>query len=166
MRPNPPQKGLGGAPRFAGCRPYAQLPVQFSVQRRDRSGTWSETGFLAERGSDPRAAVAQALVQALEGAATVLAYNVGFEKSVIVALAEAVPEHRAALQSLVPRLEDLLPVVALTLLAGLGGARCGRSVLFALPPSIRTQLLTVPRQTLALPSGLTSPATKTTFGSV
>ena len=29
--------------------------------------------------------------------------------------------------------EDLLPVVALTLLAGLRGAQCGRWVLFALP---------------------------------
>jgi len=31
--------------------------------------------------------------------------------------------------------EDLLPVLALTLLAGLRGARCGRWVLFALPPA-------------------------------
>jgi len=98
-------------PRFAGCHPYAQLPVQFSVQRRGRSGSWEEYGYLARRGDDPRPELAEALVRAVEGAATVLAYNVGFEKSVIVALADAVPAHRAALQAIVPKLDDLLPVV-------------------------------------------------------
>lgn len=98
-------------PRFAGCHPYAQLPVQFSVQRRGRSGAWEESGYLAQRGGDPRPELAIALVRAVEGAETVLAYNVGFEKSVIVALAEAVPAHRAALLAIVPRLQDLLPVV-------------------------------------------------------
>ena len=98
-------------PRFPGCHPYAQLPVQFSVQRRGRSGAWEEYGYLAERGGDPRPALAAALVHAVEGAATVLAYNVSFEKSIIVALADAVPEHRVALQALVPKLEDLLPIV-------------------------------------------------------
>lgn len=98
-------------PRYDGCHPYAQLPVQFSVQRRGRSGAWEEQGYLASRGGDPRPALAEALVRALEGAATVLAYNVSFEKGVIVALASAVPAHRAALHALVPRLQDLLPVV-------------------------------------------------------
>jgi urease accessory protein len=56
--------------------------------------------------------------------------------------------------------EDLLPVVALTLLAGLRGARCGRWVLFALPAAwlvgMTVGLGLVPHESVAwLTCGLT-----------
>lgn len=101
---NPP------VPAWPGCSPYTQVPVQFSVRRRD-GGAWRETGWLAPRGEDPRPACAEALLAACEGAATVLAYNAGFEKTCIAHLARAVPERAGALLDLAGRLADLLPVV-------------------------------------------------------
>ena len=97
-------------PAWDGCSPYTQVPVQFSVQRRER-GAWHEQGWIATRGEDPRPACAEALLEACEGAATVLAYNAGFEKTCIAHLARAVPERAGALLDLTGRLADLLPVV-------------------------------------------------------
>lgn len=97
-------------PRWPGCSPYTQVPVQFSVQRLER-GRWRETGWIAPRGGDPRAACADALLEACDGAATVLAYNAGFEKSCLGHLERAVPARTAELRALAGRLDDLLPVV-------------------------------------------------------
>ena len=97
-------------PAWPGCSPFTQVPVQFSVQR-ETAGEWRETGWLANRGEDPRPACAEALLAACEGAATVLAYNAGVEKTCLAHLARAVPERAGALLGLADRLEDLLPVV-------------------------------------------------------
>lgn len=97
-------------PRWPGCSPFAQVPVQFSVQRR-RGGGWSETGWIATRGEDPRTACADAVLAACEGTGTVLAYNVGFERTCLSHLAAAAPERAAELRELSERLADLLPVV-------------------------------------------------------
>lgn len=97
-------------PRWPGCSPFAQVPVQFSVQRRRAAG-WSETGWIAPRGVDPRPACADAVLAACEGAGTVLAYNVSFERTCLSHLAAAAPERAAELRELSDRLADLLPVV-------------------------------------------------------
>lgn len=97
-------------PVWDGCRPFTQVPVQFSVQRRERDG-WRESGWIAPRGGDPRPGCAEALLAACEGARTVLAYNVSFERTAIRHLAAAVPARGAALLALADRLADLLPVV-------------------------------------------------------
>lgn len=101
---NPP------VPCWPGCSPYTQVPVQFSVQRQ-RGGTWRETGWIAARGEDPRPACAEALLAACAGAATVLAYNAGFERACLGHLAAAVPARAVELRALSARLADLLPVV-------------------------------------------------------
>jgi hypothetical protein len=97
-------------PHWPGCSPYTQVPVQFSVQRR-RGGEWSESGWIAPRGEDPRPECADAVLAACEGAATVLAYNVGFERGCLAHLALAAPARAAELRELSDRLADLLPVV-------------------------------------------------------
>lgn len=97
-------------PCWPGCSPFTQVPVQFSVQRQER-GAWRESGWIAERGADPRPACAAALLAACEGAASVLAYNVAFERGCVRHLAEAVPGRAAELRALADRLADLLPVV-------------------------------------------------------
>lgn len=97
-------------PRWPGCSPFAQVPVQFSVQRR-RGDAWLETGWIAARGEDPRPACADAVLAACEGAGTVLAYYMGFERRCLSDLALAAPERAAELRELSDRLADLLPVV-------------------------------------------------------
>ena len=97
-------------PVWPGCGPYTQVPVQFSVHWT--GGTDNTTrAYLASAGDDPRPAIAAALVRACEGAETIVAYNVSFERGCIEKLAEAVPEHRAALEAINARLVDLLPIV-------------------------------------------------------
>jgi hypothetical protein len=55
--------------------------------------------------------VAEALLGALRGAATVLAWNAPFEKECLGILAESHPEHAPALLQARDEVEDLLPVV-------------------------------------------------------
>ena len=67
--------------------------------------------FLAEGPSDPRPAIAQAVVSACAGARTVVAYNASFEKGRLLHLADNVPSLRTALLDVAHRLVDLLPIV-------------------------------------------------------
>jgi hypothetical protein len=74
-------------------------------------GTVSHDHFLAEGQGDPRPAVARALVDALEGAATILAWHASVERGCLTELAEASPEHAPALLEARNKTEDLLVVV-------------------------------------------------------
>ncbi len=109
-------------PVWDGCSPFGQVPVQFSVHSLLEDGTVTHHGFLAEAVADvasplrqahpdPRPQLAAALVPALEGAATILAWNASFEKRCLRMLAEASPEHAQALLSACDKVQDLLPVV-------------------------------------------------------
>ena len=77
----------------------------------DGDGRLTHHEHLAERGSDPRPAMAEAVVAACRGAKTVLAYNAPFERRCLEHLAAAVPAQAEALRDVVRRLQDLLPVV-------------------------------------------------------
>jgi hypothetical protein len=98
-------------PVWRGCGPYQPVPVQMSCHRVDARGRVSHQAFLAEGPGDPRRAVAEAVVEACEGAATVVAYNAGFERGCLERLAAAVPSLRRPLRSVARRLVDLLPIV-------------------------------------------------------
>jgi hypothetical protein len=67
--------------------------------------------FLAEGASDPRPALAQAIIHASQSAQTILAYNAGFERCCIENIAQAVPSCRVELLAVAARLVDLLPIV-------------------------------------------------------
>ncbi len=98
-------------PIWKGCSPFGKVPVQFSVHMLAQDGQVSHRAHLADGEGDPRPGVAAALVGALDGAATVLAWHAPFEKQCIGNLAEARPEHSAALLRARDKVEDLLPVV-------------------------------------------------------
>jgi hypothetical protein len=97
-------------PVWPGCAPYTHVPVQFSAQWTGAADN-SMREYLAVPGEDPRPALAAALVRECAGAETVVAYFASFEKGCIERLAEAVPEHAAALQRINDRIVDLLPIV-------------------------------------------------------
>lgn len=97
-------------PRWLGMRPYQQVPFQFSLHLEQADGTITHHEFLRCDGSDPRGPCAQALVDAIPAGATVIAYNAGFERGVLRALAGHVPEHSAELLAMAERTVDLLPV--------------------------------------------------------
>jgi hypothetical protein len=96
-------------PRWVGTRPYQQVPFQFSAHLDRGPGDLEHVEFLSTNGDDPRPACATALAS-LPAEGAVIAWNASFERTVLLGLAEHVPELAVALRSLAARLVDLLPV--------------------------------------------------------
>jgi hypothetical protein len=67
--------------------------------------------WLADGPDDCRPAMARALVEALEGVDTVVAYNMAFEKKCLDIIAAGAPNHAKAVEAIKSKLGDLLPVV-------------------------------------------------------
>src|SRR5437763_3814216 len=101
------------SPRWPGCRPWQQVPVQFSahVEEGGRGGGLVHHEWIAEGPGDPRPALAEALVEACEGARKVVAYHASFERECLKQLREAVPLFAKQLERIEKRLVDLLPVI-------------------------------------------------------
>lgn len=97
-------------PRWIGTQPFQQVPFQFSLHLEQADGSISHHEYLCCDGSDPRKGCAQALVAAIPVDATLIAYNAGFERSVLRRLARDVPDHAAPLLAMAERTVDLQPV--------------------------------------------------------
>lgn len=97
-------------PRWVGTRPFEQVPFQYSAHVEQADGSVSHQAFLSLGGDDPRRACAESLAT-LPSDGAVIAWNAGFERSVLTALAGLFPDLAPALFSLAARLVDLLPVV-------------------------------------------------------
>ncbi|HWZ27844.1 MAG TPA: DUF2779 domain-containing protein [Gemmatimonadales bacterium] len=98
-------------PRFDGCRPWDQMPVQFSAHVARPDGTYAHHEWLADGARDPRTPLARAVVQACRGVDKVVAYYAGFERECLRHLARAVPDQADALEAIAERLLDLLPTI-------------------------------------------------------
>src|SRR5438094_41620 len=98
-------------PRWPGCRPWQQVPVQFSVHAEERGRGLIHHEWIADGPGDPRPALAEALVEACAGARRVVAYYASFERECIRQLREAVPQLGRGLERIERRLVDLLPTV-------------------------------------------------------
>lgn len=98
-------------PRWPGCRPYDQIPVQLSCHIVDENGEERHVAWLFEGTGDPRPAAARAIIDACAGARVVTAYSSTFERSCIRLVADACPEDAVALRAIADRIVDLLPVV-------------------------------------------------------
>ncbi len=97
-------------PRFDGMRPYDKYPFQFSCHVVDRDGGVTHREYLHEDESDPRHPLTEALIDAVGNKGTVVAYNAPFEKGVLNALGEWLPEYAEPLGSIADRLWDQLLV--------------------------------------------------------
>ncbi|WP_104625510.1 DUF2779 domain-containing protein [Helicobacter felis] len=75
-------------PPFDGVKPYEQIPFQYSIHIEHEDGRIEHKEFLADCGTDGRLELAQKLVADIPKNACVLAYNSGFEKSVLKGLAD------------------------------------------------------------------------------
>jgi len=98
-------------PRWPGCRPWQQVPVQFSVHVEERDRGLVHHQWIADGSEDPRPALAEALVEACAGARKVVAYHASFERECIKRLREGVPHLAKELERIEKRLVDLLPVI-------------------------------------------------------
>ncbi|GIT98799.1 DUF2779 domain-containing protein [Sulfurovum sp. TSL1] len=75
-------------PQWRGISPFMQIPFQYSLHIEHENGRLEHCEFLAGDGSDPRMLLALKLCEDIPVDATVLAYNMSFEKGVIRKLAQ------------------------------------------------------------------------------
>jgi predicted RecB family nuclease len=125
-------------PAWDGCHPYDSVPVQFSCHVEDAAGTLRHQEWLADGAGDPRPALAEALVRALRGAKTIVAYNAGFELGCIQDLRVEVRDFDGELARAQRRVVDLLPIVREHVYhPDFGGSFSLKHVAPALVPSLR-----------------------------
>ena len=97
-------------PRFAGMRPYDSVPFLFSVHTERDGAPPDHTDYLHERVDDPRALLADHLIEALGSSGSICTYS-SYERGVLRSLGEALPERSQELAAISERLFDLLPIV-------------------------------------------------------
>jgi hypothetical protein len=99
-------------PRFAGMRPYDQIPFQWSVHMMREPGAEAEHHeFLAMDTSDPRPEFITSLCNALGESGSLVVYSQQFESQRLSELATCLPEFAERIESIRSRLWDLLPVI-------------------------------------------------------
>ena len=98
-------------PAYDGYSPYQRMPIQFSLHYIEKeSGPLLHTDYVHLENSDPSDVVAEKLVADIDPKGTVLAWNVGFERSVMNELAERVPTHAIALRRICDQMQDLMDI--------------------------------------------------------
>ena len=97
-------------PRWAGTRPYQQIPFQWSCHIDRGDGAPEHRGFLDLTGDAPMRTFAESMLAVLGDVGSILVYNAGFESTRIRELAEMLPDLAPELGLLLPRIVDLLPI--------------------------------------------------------
>lgn len=96
-------------PSFDNQKPYEQMASQFSLHWIEApNGHLKHTEFLGETDADPRRQIAERLCQDIPVGACVLAWNMGFEKGRIRAMAELFPDLASRLMSIRGNVRDLM----------------------------------------------------------
>jgi hypothetical protein len=98
-----------GIPPFDGTRPYQQIPFQFSVHIVETPGAAARhRSFLSLEPFDPREAFLRALREAIGPEGSLVAWNQSFEKGVLGALANFLPENQTWVNDANGRFIDLM----------------------------------------------------------
>lgn len=98
-------------PAYDGYSPYQRMPIQFSLHYIEKEGgPLLHTDYVHLENSDPSGAVAEKLVAGINPRGTVLAWNVGFERSVTNELAERISTHAIALRRICGQMQDLMDI--------------------------------------------------------
>jgi hypothetical protein len=95
-------------PEWEGCRPYEQIPFQYSLHIEHEDGTLEHKEFLAKEGTDPRRALAESLCNDIPKDICGLAYNMSFERRVIYGLAQLYPDLSEHLLNIRENMHDLM----------------------------------------------------------
>lgn len=126
-------------PLWESSSPYDQIPFQYSLHvLRQWGSTPEHSGFLAQPGPDPRAALLESLLPATAGSGSILAYHMPFELGVMRSLAESLPGYRPEIEARLPRMDDLIrPFRAWQYwIPAMGGSFSIKSVAPALAPEL------------------------------
>jgi hypothetical protein len=105
---------MPGLPIFAGTRPWQQIPFQWSLHVQEADDSVRHAEFIEADGSDPRRAFAEALIEAVGDAGSVVVYNKGMESTRLRELARDLPDLAGSLLAIDARIVDLLPIVRQT----------------------------------------------------
>lgn len=98
-------------PRYPETRPYQQIPFQFSCHiQKNKNPNLDHHEYLHTENSDPRESIARALIASLPERGSVIAYNMAFEKQVLITLANQFPKYSKSLRDFASRLVDPLPI--------------------------------------------------------
>jgi hypothetical protein len=97
-------------PIWAGTRPYAAVPVQWSCHIEEAAGDMRHEEFLELSGEPPMRALAEKMIECLGDSGPVLMYT-SYEKGVITRLIELFPDLNDSLSNIISRLIDLHPIV-------------------------------------------------------
>ncbi|NQV85805.1 MAG: DUF2779 domain-containing protein [Woeseiaceae bacterium] len=97
-------------PIWAGTRPYAAIPVQWSCHIEESGAELRHEEFLDISGEPPMRALAEKMIECLGGSGPVLMYT-SYEKGVINGMIKMFPDLEDPLQGIVDRLVDLHPIV-------------------------------------------------------
>lgn len=97
-------------PRWAGTRPYQQVPFQWSLHVERAAGALGHEAFLDLGGELPARRAAESLLAATIENGPVFMYT-GFERECLDTLAELCPDLAIPLGALGARLVDLHPIV-------------------------------------------------------
>lgn len=96
-------------PSYRGQKPYEQIPFQYSLHYIPSKGApVHHKEFLAKEGIDPRRDLAKQLIEDIPEDACVLAYNMSFEKNVILRLSDYLPEYSLQLDIIHAHIDDLM----------------------------------------------------------
>jgi len=95
-------------PRFAGCRPYQNIPFQWSLHIM-KDGNLQHKEFLWYNKDDPRPELMTDLLDALGDSGSIMVYS-NYERGVLNRLKEAFPEKSDLIDSTIERLWDLLDI--------------------------------------------------------
>jgi hypothetical protein len=98
-------------PLYEGTRPYQTIPFQWSLHMIDGHGALSHKEFLADGVNDPRRQFAETLMDALASSDDPIIVYSAYEQTRLKELAANFPDLSAALNALIARLVDLLPIV-------------------------------------------------------
>jgi len=98
-------------PLYEGTRPYQTIPFQWSLHTIDGDGVLNHEEFLADGVNDPRRRFAETLVDALACSDDPIIVYSAYEQTRLKELAVNFPDLSTALNAVIARLADLLPIV-------------------------------------------------------
>jgi len=97
-------------PIWAGTRPYAAVPIQWSIHVEEAGGDIRHGEFPDLSGEPRMRALAEKMIECLGEGGPVLMYT-SYEKGVITRLIEMFPDLEESLANIIHRLIDLHPIV-------------------------------------------------------
>lgn len=100
---------MDAIPSFDGCRPYQQMPFQYSLHIQEaRDAELKHHEYLAEPGKDPRRELLDTLLERIPDGACIIAWNQSFEIGVLRRLGELFPDKLEQVERWIESFSDLM----------------------------------------------------------